>query len=55
MALCVAGSPLEDPLAWMDEEYLKPVQTSAQVDSDGYDAYIEALHDEALARVCGEA
>jgi hypothetical protein len=50
-ALAVVGYPFTEPCAWMDEEYIKPVLTREEFDSDIYDNFLKNLFEEAYTKV----
>jgi hypothetical protein len=50
-ALCLIGYPFEKPLKWMDDDYLKPIMTREEFDSDTYDELLNALHELAYDRI----
>jgi len=50
-ALAVIGYPFKEPYQWMDENYIKPVLTQEEFDSDVYDNFINSLFEEAYTKV----
>jgi len=50
-ALALIGCPFSDPPEWMDEEYLKPIMSQDEFQSDTYDNLLHALHELAYRKV----
>jgi hypothetical protein len=50
-ALAPIGYPFEETYPWMDEDYIKPVLTNEEFNSDMYDTFLNSLFEEAYTTV----
>jgi hypothetical protein len=50
-ALAPVGYPFTDPYAWMDAQYLEPIMTEEEFNSDIYDDLFKNLFEEAYRKV----
>jgi hypothetical protein len=50
-ALAPVGYPFTDPYKWMDSQYLEPIMTEEEFNSDVYDNLFKELFEEAYRKV----